>query len=343
MAVAISFSSSELLALCLESVLYGVYLVLFVGCIKVLISKRRRRAGGNVRLILVSSTLFVLITWHEIVDAIRIYMAYKGSETNIGADLYYANVTSLLSLMKTSVYLVETLASDLFILYRCYIVWNASIAIIAFPVLLYIADIGTGIAAVYTLSLIEQKQDAVFNLEQERITNSFFSCTLAVNSACTGLIAYRIWRTQRQTRDAKMGSNLSQVSIIVIESGAIYLTVLACNVASFVLKSNLFNIFLDITSPVIGIVFSLIIVRVGLGISSEETRRTMQSISFSMPSKTSGGNSSRSNGPIVFRSTTTTQFTDGQESENTYKVNDSQGSLKMDLRDVDAESSISSP
>lgn len=64
------------------------------------------------------------------------------------------------SLMKTSVYLVETIVSDLFIvcssllsiclvpissslqLYRCYIVWNASIPMIVLPVILYIADIG---------------------------------------------------------------------------------------------------------------------------------------------------------------------------------------------------------
>jgi hypothetical protein len=39
------------------------------------------------------------------------------------------------------------------------------------------------------------------------------------HSVISGLIAFRIWRTQRQTRDAKMGANLSHVSIIVIESG----------------------------------------------------------------------------------------------------------------------------
>jgi len=237
----------------------------------------------------------------------------------------------MLSVMKTSVYLVETLASDLFILYRCYVVWNSNLLVIVLPVLLYIADAGTGIAAVYTLSQLTQKQSPEFSLEQERITNSFFSCTLAVNSVCTGLIAFRIWRTQRQTRDAKMGANLSHVSIIVIESGAIYLTVLACNVAAFVLKSNMFNIFLDMTSPIIGIVFTLIIVRVGRGVSSEDTRRTMQSISLSMPSKTSGANTSRTNGAIVFATTTTTRFTDAPDSERTYKVTDSQGSLKMDL------------
>jgi len=69
----------------------------------------------------------------------------------------------MLSVMNTSIYLAETVVSDLFIvrlsdpflstrvalisialsqLYRCYIVWNASLAVVAFPVLLYIADIG---------------------------------------------------------------------------------------------------------------------------------------------------------------------------------------------------------
>lgn len=41
-----------------------------------------------------------------------------------------------------------------------------------------------GIAAVYTLSLIGT--NTVFNNEQQRISNSFFSCTLALNTVCTG-------------------------------------------------------------------------------------------------------------------------------------------------------------
>lgn len=41
----------------------GLYFALFSGCVKVLYNKRRRRGGGNHRLILVSTTLFVLITW----------------------------------------------------------------------------------------------------------------------------------------------------------------------------------------------------------------------------------------------------------------------------------------
>ena len=50
---------------------------------------------------------------------------------------------------------------------------------------------------------------------------------LTFPSALSGLIAFRIWRTQKQTRDAKMGSNLMQVSVIVIESGVFHISLLA--------------------------------------------------------------------------------------------------------------------
>jgi hypothetical protein len=45
------------------SISSGLYVSLFAGCVSVLYQKRRRRGGGNYRLILVSTTLFVLITW----------------------------------------------------------------------------------------------------------------------------------------------------------------------------------------------------------------------------------------------------------------------------------------
>jgi hypothetical protein len=41
--------------------------------------------------------------------------AFKGSQVPIGGDLYYANVTSALSLIKTSIYLVITVLFDAFI------------------------------------------------------------------------------------------------------------------------------------------------------------------------------------------------------------------------------------
>ncbi|KAI0066358.1 hypothetical protein BV25DRAFT_1821279 [Artomyces pyxidatus] len=85
-------------------------------------------------------------------------------------------------------------------------------------------------------------------MTQEKITNSFFSCTLALNAVCTGLIAFRIWWQQPETR---VSSNLTHVTIIFVESGAIYLVTLALLVGTYSAKADVFKVFLDITSPVI--------------------------------------------------------------------------------------------
>ncbi len=61
------------------------------------------------------TSIHPLVPQHEIIDAIRLYFAYHASQTDSGADQYYVNVTSMLSIMKTSVYLAETVVSDLFI------------------------------------------------------------------------------------------------------------------------------------------------------------------------------------------------------------------------------------
>ncbi|KAI0049728.1 hypothetical protein FA95DRAFT_822753 [Auriscalpium vulgare] len=286
MTMNLSFSGAEIVALCLESVFFGIYIVLFIACLQVLF-RRRTESGLNVPLVIVCFALVVLITWHQVIDAVRLVLAFKGNQSANQADEYYAHVTATLGVMKTAVYFVETMVSDVFILYRCYIVWNRRWIVIALPVLLYVADCGTGIASLYTMSLIST--DVIFNDKQEQVTNSFFSCTLALNAVCTGLIAFRIWWTQRQNMATKVSSNLSHVTMILIESGSIYLATLILLVATYSAHSVIFNIFLDLTSPVIGVVFSLIIVRVGLGMSSDAPRPAVtRSISFPLASHRPG-------------------------------------------------------
>ncbi|KAI0066293.1 hypothetical protein BV25DRAFT_1913050 [Artomyces pyxidatus] len=316
MAPSVSGSVSEIVALCVESVLYGIYLVLFIGCAKVLVNKRTDQSR-RLRLIIVSGSLFVLITWHEVIDAVRLVFSVRNGQTMESIYMYYADATSTLSVLKTAIYLVET------VLYRCYIVWDAKWPVVLLPILLYIADCGTGIAAVYTLTLTGT--NVWFNEKQERITNSFFSCTLALNTVCTALIAFRIWWWQPRTRPS---STLKHVTITLIESGAIYLVTLALLVATYSAKVDAFKVFLDVTSPVIGIVFSLIIVRVGRGVSSETTHHgTISGISFNVSSKRA--NMTTSTG---ISGGTTDEFSRHISPQGLYRINE----IKVD---VDVEQS----
>lgn len=56
-------------------------------------------------------------------DIFRLVSAFKSSEVAEGADLYYANVTSALSIIKTALYLVMTVLSDLFMVRFVRILW----------------------------------------------------------------------------------------------------------------------------------------------------------------------------------------------------------------------------
>ena len=52
---------------------------------------------------------------HVLTDGIRAVYAFKRDQVPLGSDLYYANVASSLSLIKTALYLVITIIFDAFI------------------------------------------------------------------------------------------------------------------------------------------------------------------------------------------------------------------------------------
>jgi hypothetical protein len=52
---------------------------------------------------------------HILTDAVRLVNAFKADKVPSGPDLFYANVTSSLSLIKTSLYLIITVIYDAFI------------------------------------------------------------------------------------------------------------------------------------------------------------------------------------------------------------------------------------
>jgi len=184
-------------------------------------------------------------------------------------------------LIKTSLYLVITILFDAFILYRCFIVWDRNFLVILLPFLVFLADIGTGIAAVQGLSGIT-KGNTVFIEKQEKITKSFLSSTVVVNGLCTLLIAYRLYTRQGTMRDSRKAFGLTREIAIMAESGAIYSITAILIIATYSSKSNSFNVFLDMASPVIGVAFSLIVIRLG-GDATEKTHISMEGMGHQIP------------------------------------------------------------
>jgi len=230
---------------------------------------RKRHSRPSDYLVGTAVSLFILITTHLVIDILRNMEAFTLNEGVPNyPSTYYGTWGTWKNIFKSALYVAVTLVSDAFILYRSFIVWSRSYLITAFPFLLFIADIAIGIFWVYTLSLVLPNENVFVDTLFVRVT-TFYSITLAMNVICTCLIAIKILKIQRAVAPFSKGNEdqISRLVPIIVESGAAYSALLVVMITTYTSGSPAMFIFLNSMSPVIGIVFSSVIVRVGLGLS----------------------------------------------------------------------------
>ncbi|KJA15267.1 hypothetical protein HYPSUDRAFT_58884 [Hypholoma sublateritium FD-334 SS-4] len=227
--------------------------------------------------------MFILATTHVGADLRRLLDAFIDSAAHGGPD-------ALLGEQKHSQELVSQL-------YRLNLVWNGDKRIVSPILICFIASIGVGIGALQAFA--RASPDApVFNSSLQKWIVSFFSLTLFTNFSSTILIAVRIWWMYRQTRSlVNSGRSVLPAMVVIIESGSIYSVCLVILLSLYLSGSFAQYILLDAVTQVIGVVFSLVIVRVALGISSESrnTRTKMTTLAFSASGV--GGNTIDDSGP----------------------------------------------
>ncbi|KAI0249426.1 hypothetical protein BJV78DRAFT_1227176 [Lactifluus subvellereus] len=295
--MAISFSLSELVALAVESfAMVRIYVALFALSVKVLLSKRKTISGAGTLLGL-AGIFGVLITWHIFTDAVRLVYAFKRDGDPTGPDNYYTNVSSAMSLIKTTLYLVITIIFDAFILHRSWVVWDRNFLVILLPFLIFLADIALQALASHPSRLSQASlrptpsssgsRRGSPSRSSVRPSPSLFASPLVADLVCfsvlpRSLIAYRLWTRRHTARDSRKAFGFTREVAIMAESGAIYSVTLIIIIATYATKSNSFNVFLDMASPIIGIAFSLVVLRLGVA-ATDPTHITMEGMGEPIP------------------------------------------------------------
>jgi len=273
MAADLALDKAELVSMFLQSLLYGAFLVLYFGTIYVLVY-RRTTDKVNIPLLAAASAMFVLSTVHISLDLSRLIEAFitYGREPQVtgGAVAYYSQINNWKHVLKSAVYLVQTLIGDSFVTYRTYIVWGRRSVVIIVPALLVL---GTVVITVGLSNAIASAPtgSTIFSSGINPWIKALFAVTLTTNILCTSLIAYRITSINRSVAKYAGGTvqDLAPVVIIIVESGAMYSFSALAMLIVYELGSNAQYIVLDATFPIIGITFALIIVRIGLNLTQD--------------------------------------------------------------------------
>ncbi|EJT98350.1 hypothetical protein DACRYDRAFT_118646 [Dacryopinax primogenitus] len=258
--------------------LWGFYTCLFFVSLYVLFFKK---AGArNWPLISASIAIFILTTAQVILLTVRLYILVI--ETPI-AQASWEVITSTGPPVYGAAIVLETvtmLIADAVLIWRFWAVYDRRWLVILPSIALWLATLGTTIYMLYLdLGIViaaESTGDplpppqAVFIPSQHPLENWTMvveSLTLAQNFFSTFFIAVRLWAADRFSTTSKLAS-LTPVLWIVVESGALYTGLWVVEIAT----SAMFNLpgllaTSQLVTPIVGVTFSLIIVRVGLGLT----------------------------------------------------------------------------
>ncbi|PPQ96036.1 hypothetical protein CVT25_013898 [Psilocybe cyanescens] len=311
----VGVDTATLAAFFVEAVLYGLLIVLSAASIAVIFRRSRMLKDPlNKPMIVASVLMLILATVHISADFRRLLDAFvrHSSHTTEGTKAYLRRVSAPTYLLQSTAYGMQTLVGDAFMLYRVYLVWNGNRWIVLPLLVCYIASAAAGLGAVQGFARATP-HDSIFNGSLMQWSVSFFVLTLFTNFTCTLLIASRIWWIHRGMKTIVSGESMLPAMVIIIESGSLYSACLIILLATYIGKSYLQYIALAAVTQCIGIAFSMVILRVALGISNESGKARTQRIT------------TLAFGPAADVETTTTddsepRFTIGLEPSRGYKA-----------------------
>ncbi|RPD58177.1 hypothetical protein L226DRAFT_511330 [Lentinus tigrinus ALCF2SS1-7] len=279
----LSLSEAAILSTTLEAVLYGLSLFMMFLTFRTLL--RTTEPPGrdlNWGMLAATCALLLLSTSELGVNIARLYRGFitKGPHLPGGPDQYFAGASDSTFLVKSILYDFQTAILDAVVIYRAYVVWQ-SVLVVAVPILGWIALIISciGLNATFARTLTNTQARAALVAETGRWITAAYSLTLATNLLTTFILAFKIWTVARRSARYQANSNLTSLLHVIIESGAIYSVTITIALATFVAKNTVVYVVLDMISPIISIVFSMIIVRVGL--AREESSK--QNVAFQGP------------------------------------------------------------
>ncbi|KAF5316010.1 hypothetical protein D9619_006923 [Psilocybe cf. subviscida] len=258
---------AELSGLVVEAIFYGVFLTLFI--VSAYIFVRRQMAKGDSLSLPMTVTAVCMIlcaTAQLSVDTANIFVAFL-HRTRVERLRYLSDTSTKLFSAKHCITITQLLIGDSFVSYRCWIVWGRRIWIVILPILL---SLGSAVCGTYVMWFYAHFPGTTV-LEKKSWVAGIFTLSLCANAVATSLLAFRIWQVDRRTRQL-MGTSTSSLMPIVkilIESGAINAAYLFVYNVSLLSGSEALEFMAQVATPISGIIFSIVIIRVGLNTKGE--------------------------------------------------------------------------
>ncbi|KAI0800856.1 hypothetical protein C8Q74DRAFT_449799 [Fomes fomentarius] len=260
-------ATAEFISFFLETLCFGILTVLYALAFWIILWRSGKRWN---RLAFTTATLmFILAFAHLAIDVQRAYVALVSHALlGDGATILFSDTRAPTYIAKSVIYVTQTLLGDGFMVYRIYVIWSRSWLVTSGPILLLAGSAFSGYGACYDLTK-----------SLSTITSPWFAAFLAIstifNFLSGALIILRISRSKRWVRRYSAVPPMSGQNVLetFIQSAAIYSVVLISLFVTYILGANPEMFGVDMLTPLIGITFTLVIIRIGLVETAAEKPR----------------------------------------------------------------------
>ncbi|EPQ53025.1 hypothetical protein GLOTRDRAFT_79032 [Gloeophyllum trabeum ATCC 11539] len=268
---------ANVLSVWFETLLYGIYFSLFFESVYVIMKKKRTKTLPAKLFFAATVVMFLLATVHIAISLYRLLRGYVWLASDPGPVAYFADYHRWDNVANEVISGIQTWIGDSLVIYRCFIVWSRNYYVVAVPsVLLVLSVIGNCMV----FQIFNSKDvDGLFSVPLQTWVNLIYSATFAQNTLTTGFIAYRIWRQDWETRQVLgPGSYRGAASLlpsvrVIIESAMIYALEVLVLIILYAIGHNGEYVLQAAVTPTVGIVFTMITVRLALR-SSEALKTT---------------------------------------------------------------------
>uniref|UniRef100_A0A0W0F5Y6 Uncharacterized protein n=1 Tax=Moniliophthora roreri TaxID=221103 RepID=A0A0W0F5Y6_MONRR len=310
----IALDKAEFVGLWVESILYGMNTILFAICIWVLVYYKKRSSGLNIPLLATAIFLYIFCTIRIGIDLGRGILAFFTFRNNPEGPLgFYEDISHWTRVLREALYVTNSLVADTLVIYRLYVVWGYNWKITVGPIILLLASSISGYIAVWEITRVASG-GSIFAKQVADGATALFALSMGTNVIVTSLIAGRIWYIGHRASKhlgRQHGVKYSRALVVIVESGALYSVSLFILLILFAMGNDaqiiLFNsasqivVSLAPSSPVStypstlplssfqGIAPTLIIVRVGLGLSAQDNLATVATSQLRNPAAADSG------------------------------------------------------
>lgn len=258
------------------AILYGIVIVLFFRCMAALYDKANR-AGEGIRwgLVAYAAAMFSFVTIFTATNLKIQSISYVDNREfpgmrNTGCVLPPGPLGYQFSIYSTAIsvggrlmFHLNNWLADGLLLYRCHAIYSMSYIVVAFPCLMYLASLATGIMFLYQNS---QPDSSIWNPGAMSFGLPYFAISVSLNILLTLMIVTRILLLWAPARPSAGASGLYRVTraivIMLVESSALYSITSLLFIIPWGAKSSVAYIFLPILAETQVIASLLVIGRV---------------------------------------------------------------------------------